>query len=316
MRVLAQLLLFAAAVGASAAASAASAVRFLAARALPEREDKEVWNATENDTEPDTTLTTTTTVPVRESQWIKGTWTTGYWDCCKPSCAWMGKGHVDHPARSCDAKTGKVLLDSNVKSVCTGGSAASCTDNKPFHLLGKNLSMGFAAAAVSGNHGLTGDANCGQCFELRFVDQSHDGGSWGGAAPALVGKSMIVQVTNIGYDVTGEHSFDIQIPGAGQGAFQSGCQAQFSGFSSGDFDCDTPYGGCADEKGCSRLPQELQAGCKWRYDWFHWMQMGGKTNNPYVDFRRVRCPELLTSISGSVPLDDAEYPPVDVNSYV
>ena len=32
-----------------------------------------------------------------------------------------------------------------------------------------------------------------------------------------MGKSHIIQVTNIGYDVSGDHSFDLQIPGAGQG---------------------------------------------------------------------------------------------------
>jgi len=53
---------------------------------------------------------------------------------------------------------------------------------------------------------------------------------------------MVVQVTNIGYDVSGEHSFDLQIPGAGQGIFTNGCTAQFSGHSSGDFDCDNNYG--------------------------------------------------------------------------
>lgn len=205
-----------------------------------------------------------------------------------------------------------MLEDPNVRSVCQGGTAASCTEHKPFLHKG-NLSMGFAAAAVSGNHGLTGDANCGQCFEPKFVDRNH--GTWGGAHPDIVGKSMVVQVTNIGYDVTGEHSFDIQIPGAGQGAFTNGCSAQFSGFASGDFDCNNPYGGCADKTGCSRLPAELRAACEWRYEWFHWLEAEGQTNNPFVDFRRVRCPEMLTSISGSIPLDDAEYPSVEFESY-
>jgi len=121
---------------------------------------------------------------------------------------------------------------------------------------------------------------------------------------------MIIQVTNIGYDVTGDHSFDLQIPGAGQGAFSSGCTAQYSGYSVGDFDCDTRYGGCNAKSGCARLPTELQPGCEWRYDWYHWLETDGRTNNPYVNFRRVKCPTQLTDISGSIANDDDSYPEV------
>jgi hypothetical protein len=123
--------------------------------------------------------------------------------------------------------------------------------------------MGFAAAAVGGPHGLQGDQNCGQCFELRFTDAVHEPqssyGGWGGSHPELAGKSMVVQVTNIGYDVSGSHSFDLQIPGAGQGIFTNGCTAQFpgQGRSSGDFDYDNNYGGCNDKSGCARLPEEI-----------------------------------------------------------
>jgi len=245
---------------------------------------------------------------------VRGTWTTGYWDCCKPSCSWPGKGRVNRPTLSCEAGTGRKLTDSNVASVCDGGSAASCADNRPF-MVRPRLSMGFSAVAVSGSHGLTGDANCGQCYELKFIDQRHRDGSWGGSHPDLAGKSMVVQVTNIGYDVNGDHSFDLQIPGAGQGIFTNGCPAQFEGYASGDFDCDNNYGGCFERSGCTRLPEALRAGCEWRYDWYHWFKAGGQTNNPFVDFRRVRCPEHLTNVSGSSPEDDASQPELDLSSY-
>merc|ERR1712050_659903 len=116
-------------------------------------------------------------------------------------------------------------------------------DNKPF-VVEQRLSMGFAAIAVSGSHGLTGDDNCGQCFELKFLDTIHSDGNWGGSHPDLVGKSMVIQVSNIGYDVNGDHSFDLQIPGA----------------RSGDFDCDKNYGGCDNTAGCFRLPEALRSG--------------------------------------------------------
>lgn len=219
---------------------------------------------------------------------------------------------MNKPVLSCSASSGEKLQDANVGSACGGGNAASCPDNQPF-MVSANLSMGFTAVAVSGQHGLKGDENCGQCYELRFTAQTH--GTWGGAAPDLVGKSMIVQITNIGYDVTGDHSFDIQIPGAGQGIFSDGCAREFPGHSSGDFDCDNHYGGCQDISGCSRLPAALQPGCKWRYTWYKWFESGGKTNNPYVDFRRVKCPQQLIAISGSTPNDDASQPLSDVFDY-
>mmetsp|Transcript_46932 Transcript_46932/g.135704 ORF Transcript_46932/g.135704 Transcript_46932/m.135704 type:complete len:370 (+) Transcript_46932:38-1147(+) len=250
----------------------------------------------------------------QHAPWVEGTWTTGYWDCCKPSCAWPGKGNVDKPMLACDARTGNVLSDSGERSVCDGGSAGSCQKHQPF-LAHANLALGFAAAAVSGNHGLTGDDNCGQCYELRFLNKMHDGGVWGGAHPLLVNKTMVVQVTNIGQDVTGAHSFDIQIPGAGQGIFSNGCAAQYPGFAIGDFDCDNRYGGCTMKEGCRRLPKDLQPGCEWRHDWFRWFHQGGQTNNPWIKFRRVRCPQELTAISGSTPLDDQLYQAIDPAHY-
>jgi hypothetical protein len=242
--------------------------------------------------------------------WVYGTWTTGYWDCCKPSCSWPGKGNVSQPVQACSASTGAALSDTNVASVCDGGDAATCVSNMPFQV-SEDLSMGFAAAAVGGSSGLSGDVNCGQCFELVFTGQEHvssGGWPWGGAHPDLVNKRHVVQVTNIGHDVSGVHSFDLMIPGAGQGAFTSGCSRQFSGYSSGDFDCDNNWGGCDERGGCERLPPDLRAGCYWRYDWYKWHASSGKTDNPWVSFRRVRCPQQLTAISNSVPLDDDSYP--------
>ncbi|EGB09757.1 hypothetical protein AURANDRAFT_5984, partial [Aureococcus anophagefferens] len=226
--------------------------------------------------------------------------TTGYWDCCKPSCSWSGKGDVDAPVLSCEAETGAALSSPDVTSVCDGGTAASCASNQPW-TYNDGVSLGFAAAAVGGITGLDGDTNCGQCYELVWTDDTH---SWGGGAHAsLVGRSHVIQVTNIGYDVTGDHSFDLQIPGAGQGIFDTGCAIQFPGYDSGDFDCDNNYGGCADNSGCDRLPDDLRSGCDWRYDDYLYNE-GGTSNNPYVRFRRVRCPAELVAITGSTPNDD------------
>jgi len=220
---------------------------------------------------------------------------------------------VSGPVASCDASGQK--LGPNEQSVCDGGTAASCIDNQPFQL-SSSLSMGFTAAAVSGAHGLEGDKNCGQCFLLKFVDKIHTPDMWGGSHPDLVDRSMIVQVTNIGFDVNSNHSFDLQIPGAGQGAFTNGCPKQFPGYSSGKFDCNNNWGGCDTKAGCADLPAALRPGCEWRYDWYRWLVDGGQTNNPFVKFRRVRCPEHLTNKTGSIPNDDLQYPEVNLDEYL
>lgn len=259
-----------------------------------------------------TTRPTTTTAPNvgggKPLQWIDGTWTTGYWDCMKPSCSWPGKGSMTAPVRACSVASGGVeSVSPNTPSVREGGQAVSCTNNQPWAET-PSLSFGFAAAAVSGQHGLVGDGNCGQCYVLKFTDQIHPNGGWGGSHPELVGHTIVIQVTNIGYDVSGEHSFDLQLPSAGQGAFTNGCSRQFPGYSSGDFDCDNNYGGCSSKAGCRRQPPALQPGCAWRYDVYKWLEAGGRTNNPYVRFARVQCPGVLSSVTGSVPTDDAQYP--------
>mmetsp|Transcript_34510 Transcript_34510/g.95417 ORF Transcript_34510/g.95417 Transcript_34510/m.95417 type:complete len:369 (-) Transcript_34510:168-1274(-) len=248
---------------------------------------------------------------VESGEWITGTWITGYWDCCKPSCSWPGKGRVDVPVAACSASTGQRLEDPGADSVCQGGPAASCTDNRPF-VVSPSLSMGFAAAAVGGVSGLSGDDNCGQCFELLFTDRQHldknTGSLWGGSSPSLTGRRMILQVTNIGYDVKGNHSFDIQIPGAGQGIFAKGCATQYPDQTVDDFDCGKRHGGCSDKGGCARLPAELQKGCEWHFEWFEWLKSGGRSNNPFVKFRRVQCPMKLVAISGATPTDDTDFP--------
>ncbi|KAJ8613777.1 hypothetical protein CTAYLR_008855 [Chrysophaeum taylorii] len=231
----------------------------------------------------------------------------GYWDCCKPSCAWSGKGNVDTPVRSCEAETGNVLSNPNVASVCDGGTSASCADNQPF-TINDELSMGFAAAAVGGVSGLNGDENCGMCYELVWTDEEFAYG--GGAHPNIVGKRHVIQVTNIGYDVSGSHSFDLQIPGAGQGIFDTGCEIQFPDLESEDFDCGNNYGGCSDVSGCADLPVDLRAGCEWRFDSsvYGWKTDNGKSDNPFVRFRRVKCPSELVAITGTTPNDDDDYP--------
>lgn len=259
--------------------------------------------------------------PVEKIKWIEGTWTAAYWDCCKPSCAWDGMGKLERAVKSCDAKTGKILDDTTVASVCTGGTAGICPSHVPF-VVADGLSMGFAAVAGGGASGLEGDKSCGQCFELVFTAQQHvepkTQAKWGGAHPNLVDKRMIIQVVSSSYDTTKNRSFELLVPGSGQGAFSGGCAAQYEGVAKDDFDCGNRHGGCKTKEGCAKLPPELRKGCEWRHEWYKWLAVmgAGRTNSPFVKFRRVMCPEKLSEISGSSPSDDGFQPQADLGKAV
>ncbi|KAI8980912.1 endo-beta-D-1,4-glucanase [Pilobolus umbonatus] len=196
--------------------------------------------------------------------------TTRYWDCCKSSCSWPGKAQVSSPVDTC-AANGITLVDDNTQSGCNGGSGFMCNNNQPW-AVNDNLAYGFAAASIVGSN----EAGwCCGCYELTFTS--------GGAS----GKKMVVQVTNTGGDL-GENHFDIQMPGGGVGIF-NGCSVQWNAPSEG---WGQRYGGVSALSDCSSLPSQLQAGCKWRFNWFK------NSDNPSMTFKEVTCPSALVLRTG------------------
>lgn len=226
---------------------------------------------------------------------------TRYWDCCKPHCGWSGNvPALVAPLQSCAANNSR-LSDLTMPSSCDGGNAHMCWGMAPF-AVSDTLAYGFAATS-------SGDV-CGRCYQLQFTGSSHNSPGDPGSA-ALAGKTMIVQATNIGYDVGGGQ-FDILVPGGGVGAFNA-CSAQW-GVSNSELGAQ--YGGllaaCKQElgynaslaqyKSCltnrcnsvfgSRGLTELQRACTWYADWFQ------AADNPALKYKEVACPAELTSRSG------------------
>ena len=99
---------------------------------------------------------------------------------------------------------------------------------------------------------------------------------------------MVVQATNTGGDL-GSNQFDLAIPGGGQGLF-SGCSTQYGG----SINWGDQYGGVHSADECAGLPEPLQDGCYWRFDWFM------NADNPTADFTQVDCPVELTDLTGCV----------------
>ena len=109
---------------------------------------------------------------------------------------------------------------------------------------------------------------------------------------------MIVQATNIGYDVSSTQ-FDLALPGGGVGAFPQGCQKQYNAPSTG---WGQQYGGVSSRSDCAQLPAKLQPGCQFRFDWLQ------GANNPTMQYERVACPAQLLAKSSCKRNDDGNYP--------
>src|SRR3954470_7275941 len=70
--------------------------------------------------------------------------TTRYWDCCKPSCAWRGKGPFTNggrPVATC-GRNGHDWIDNNEQSSCNGANGYTCNQYSPI-VVNDNLSYGY-----------------------------------------------------------------------------------------------------------------------------------------------------------------------------
>ncbi len=106
----------------------------------------------------------------------------------------------------------------------------------------------------------------------------------------VIGKELIVQVTNTGGDL-GNNQFDLAMPGGGFGIFD-GCLSEFPG----PYSWGQQYGGVSQRSDCANITSVLQAGCYWRFDWFM------DADNPTMSFKQVACPPVLTDNTGCVRL--------------
>lgn len=233
-----------------------------------------------------------------------GLFATRYWDCCKPHCSWTANTYGNTPVMPSCTAANVTISDANTQSACTSATASNaytCFNNIPY-AVDANSAIGFAAVPVSD----TNKDVCGKCYKLTFTGAGQSGSNPG--ATALAGKTMIVQASNIGYDVNHDQ-FDIQIPGGGVGAFDA-CSSQW-----GATDLGAQYGGfltqcqssvdrnnldalktCVRNK-CNTIFSAskfamLKQGCLWFVDWYQC------ADNPIVTSVEVACPAALSAISG------------------
>lgn len=217
-------------------------------------------------------------------------WATRYWDCCKPHCAWPGKGGTK--AHACDA-SGNKINDDGASSMCDGGNSGTCLSQIPMVV---NDTLAYAYAAVPTADG----ASCGKCYALKFTGK----GKYETKAnhKALLGKTLVVMTSNVGSDVS-QGQFDIMIPGGGVGIF-NGCSrfgwgnmgAQYGGLltecekeagSSGDLRAKRKE--CLAKKCESTFGKDAQAkeGCMFLATWYE------AAGNPMHEYKEVECPSAL-----------------------
>jgi hypothetical protein len=202
--------------------------------------------------------------------------TTRYWDCCMPSCSWKANAGGKNPVKVC-GKDGTSVVSESSRNACENGGGFMCYWGAPWSV---SDSVSFGYVAYNG-------VACGTCYQLDFT---------GGAAN---GKSMIVQVINIGGLAAGQ--FDILIPGGGVGAMNA-CNANgnmWNGLNLGD-----QYGGllksCGNDCNCAKQKCQstfgsnaaMLAGCTWFTDWFKC------ADNPSVVYKQTSCPSDITNKSG------------------
>jgi len=221
-------------------------------------------------------------------------YTTRFWDCCKPSCAWSGNTGGKTPVKSCNKQNQSVGASN--QSACSGGDAYACWDMAPWAV---SDTKAFAYAAFNGG-------SCGTCYELKFTGQSNNSSGDAGAM-GLCGKTLVVQVINIGNIAQGQ--FDIMIPGGGVGDFNA-CSNQWgvSGSALGEqyggvmLSCQKKNNEIEARKTCTKSACDslfsasnlsmLKAGCDWTVDWLN------AADNPKMVYQQVTCPSDLTNKSG------------------
>lgn len=220
-------------------------------------------------------------------------WGSRYWDCCKPHCAWSGKGGPI--ARTCN-KQQQSLIKGDDTQTCAheGGNAGVCNDQRPI-IINEKLAYAYAAGK-----GAIYERKCGTCLLLTFDGNSRHTSD--NRTKALNGKQMVIMISNIGYDVE-DGQFDLMIPGGGFGLYNActnhiGLQnigAQYGGIlveCKGDVVNDDVEGvqRCMEEKCNSYFGSipDLKAGCLFHAQWLM------AANNPSFKYQELEsCPKEL-----------------------
>ncbi|KAH8882977.1 barwin-like endoglucanase [Thozetella sp. PMI_491] len=213
------------------------------------------------------------------------------WDCCKPICAAAnGNNNLVNSrgvVKTCDKNNKPMSQSSGIQagSACMNGNGYLCDNYQPIPVA-DDLSYGFAIQVSSDQR--EDNSNCCKCYEVLWLS--------GQAA----GKKMVVQIVTPGGSGGPVKKDDLIIltPGGGVGPLgDAACRGQYG--TKFSWYKGPAQGGLTERSGCEKVPDNLAAGCYWRFNW-----AGGDMLGWDIVYNQVTCPARLTSISGC----EAKYP--------
>ncbi|CAI4215691.1 unnamed protein product [Parascedosporium putredinis] len=193
------------------------------------------------------------------------------WDCCKPVCANTVNFRPDiltnrGVASVCNAQNQFLPLQQGIlaQSSCAGGAGFLCDSYQPIPI-SEDQSIGFALQVGVAKWGGGGKEDDGANHQHRR--HSH------GESDVKLNDLIILT------------------PGGGVGPYNTGCQLQYGAQYANAWGAD--YGGVTSRENCANLPDNLQAGCYWRYNWAR-----GELNGWDIVYNPVTCPDRLVEVSG------------------
>lgn len=172
-----------------------------------------------------------------------------YWDCSKQACSYP-KSTLESLVESCD-KNEEFLSNPNAAPAFDGGDAYICSAQQQPVAINEEYSYAYVSVPESMMNGGS-SATCCRCLEIVV----------GVTTSAGVPKKLLAQIVN-----NGVARFDLQVPGAGIGDFNS-CQERYSG---ANYDFGDQQAGFSAAQyavsACQNLPTILQPGCEWLFNW-------------------------------------------------
>lgn len=173
-----------------------------------------------------------------------------YFDCSKQSCAYP-MSSLESVVESCDINE-NVLSNPNDAPAFDGGDAYICSAQQQPVAINEEYSYAYVSVPTTMMTGGS-SSTCCRCLEIVL----------GVTTEAGVPKKLLAQIVN-----NGVARFDLQVPGAGIGDYNS-CQERYAG---GSYDFGDQQAGFSAAQytvtACQSLPSILQPGCEWLFNWY------------------------------------------------
>lgn len=190
-----------------------------------------------------------------------------YWDCSRQECS-NAYATLSKRLPTCNAN--EQVIDNDVQP------SMICSDNQQPKAINDEYSYAYVSVPMSMSPGGASDT-CGRCLEIVIGAKTASG----------VNKKLLTQICN-----NGVARFDLQVPGAGIGDFDS-CHPRYAGK---NYDFGEQQAGFSNDQlypnvgACDKLPPVIQPGCQWLFNWY-------QRNNEVVSYSEIECPAYFNLLA-------------------